>query len=346
LSGSLVLPIKRTVKLLLASLSTNGESMADFELTDRADFQKMVDTAVEETLTLEYKASLALTRNSKDVDELCKDVSAMANSAGGQIVYGIEEDKTTHKPSRVDGGVTDSKITREWIIQVLNSRIQPRIEAIRVRLVSLSAAGNGFIISVPATLRGPHQAPDKKYYKRFELHAVPMEDYEIRDVLGRSRHPDLSAMFHFDEMRFWHDPVFLANSELSVPIGMTTSVSNKSDEPAMFAVVNVFIDQRLQIHGLNGFEPGGRTKTSEGIEQYVVRHRMSGYTGFPVFKEQPIMLPAIGYTIPRSLIGQTTKLALGYEIRAPGCYKFDTGYIVFEKGRLTLRMPGTPLALE
>jgi hypothetical protein len=35
------------------------------------------------TLTLEYKASPALTRDSKIALELCKDVSAMANSAGG-----------------------------------------------------------------------------------------------------------------------------------------------------------------------------------------------------------------------------------------------------------------------
>jgi hypothetical protein len=46
-------------------------------------------------------------------DELCKDASALANSAGGQIVYGIEE--KDHKPVRVDEG---TQITREWIEQV------------------------------------------------------------------------------------------------------------------------------------------------------------------------------------------------------------------------------------
>src|SRR6266481_5232109 len=108
----------RTGKLLLASLSTDESLMSDFEFKDRADFQKMVDAQLEETLTLEYKASPALTRDSKNVLELCKDVSAMANSAGGQIIYGIEEDKKTHKPSKVDDGVTDEKITREWVHQI------------------------------------------------------------------------------------------------------------------------------------------------------------------------------------------------------------------------------------
>lgn len=31
-----------------------------------------------------------------------------------------EEDKFTKKPSRVDDGVADPKITREWIEQILN----------------------------------------------------------------------------------------------------------------------------------------------------------------------------------------------------------------------------------
>ena len=60
-------------------------------LKNRADFQKLVDGAVEESISLDYKASPALTRDSKPSDEMCKDVSAFANSAGGQLIYGIEE---------------------------------------------------------------------------------------------------------------------------------------------------------------------------------------------------------------------------------------------------------------
>jgi predicted HTH transcriptional regulator len=160
--------------------------MADFQFQNRADFQKMVDAQIEETLTLDYKASPALTRDSKNVDELCKDVSAMANSAGGQLIYGIEEDKKTHKPKAVDDGVTDGKITREWLHQILSSRIQPRIDGIAIDRIPLSDKGNGFVITISQSLIGPHQAPDKKYYKRFELEAKAMEDYEIRDIMRRA----------------------------------------------------------------------------------------------------------------------------------------------------------------
>ncbi|MGY3239959.1 putative HTH transcriptional regulator [Bradyrhizobium sp. USDA 4448] len=79
------------------------------DLKTKADLQRLVDEALEESLTLDYKASAALSRDGKAPDELCKDVTALANSAGGQIIYGIEEDKLTRKPSRVDEGVGDPK---------------------------------------------------------------------------------------------------------------------------------------------------------------------------------------------------------------------------------------------
>jgi predicted HTH transcriptional regulator len=125
-----------------------------------------------------------LTRESSAVNELCKDVSAFANSAGGQIVFGVEEDKKkTRKPSKVDDGVADPKITREWIEQVPNSKIQPRIAGIRISPVQV-AKGFGYVISVPQSHTGPHQAPDLKYYKRFELQSVAMYYTKLKTSCG------------------------------------------------------------------------------------------------------------------------------------------------------------------
>src|SRR6478752_4201128 len=99
--------------------------MADdfLNLTEYSHIQKLVADGIEEGLTLDYKASPALARDDKQINEMCKDVSAFADSAGGQLIYGVVEDKVTRKPTATDPGVTDAKITREWIEQVLNSRI-------------------------------------------------------------------------------------------------------------------------------------------------------------------------------------------------------------------------------
>jgi predicted HTH transcriptional regulator len=161
------------------------------DLKTKADLQRLVDEALEESLTLDYKASPALTRDGKGPDELCKDVTALANSAGGQLVYGIEEDKVTRKPSRVDDGVIDPKITREWMEQILNSRVQPRLNGVQTARIDMENGKFGYVISVPQSQTGPHQAPDQKYYKRFDLQSVPMHDYEIKDIMRRATTPDL-----------------------------------------------------------------------------------------------------------------------------------------------------------
>jgi predicted HTH transcriptional regulator len=72
------------------------------KLETLADLEQLIKDDIQESLTLEYKASDSLGRGNAQRNELVKNVSAFANSAGGQIVYGIEE--VDHKPIRVDGG--------------------------------------------------------------------------------------------------------------------------------------------------------------------------------------------------------------------------------------------------
>lgn len=72
------------------------------KLETLADLEQLIKNEIQESLTLDYKASASLGRDNERRKELVKDVSAFANSAGGQIVYGIEEVEC--KPVRVDGG--------------------------------------------------------------------------------------------------------------------------------------------------------------------------------------------------------------------------------------------------
>ena len=92
-----------------------------FELKTKADLQRLIDDGIQESLTLDYKASPALSKEPKPRAELCKDVSALANSAGGQLIYGIEEEN--QMPARIDAGAAPD-ITREWIEHVIDSNVQ------------------------------------------------------------------------------------------------------------------------------------------------------------------------------------------------------------------------------
>jgi predicted HTH transcriptional regulator len=55
------------------------------------DLDAVLDAKIKESRFIEYKRELPLTKES--VKDLLADVSAFANSAGGTILYGIDEDQ-------------------------------------------------------------------------------------------------------------------------------------------------------------------------------------------------------------------------------------------------------------
>ena len=159
--------------------------------------QNFITSEIEESLTLEYKAAEALDRNETKKKEITKDVSAMANSAGGMLIYGISEygdPERRHLPEKITP-VDRRKYPREWVEQIIQA-IRPRIDGIVIHSVNLSSGENdvAFVIEIPQS-NTAHQASDHRYYKRFNFQAVPMEDYEIRDVIFREQTPNIALNF-------------------------------------------------------------------------------------------------------------------------------------------------------
>jgi hypothetical protein len=247
-------------------------------LRDKDDLQRLINEEIPESVTLDYKASPSLAKDSRSRDELCKDVSAFANSAGGQIIYGIEE--SDHKPIKIDQG---SDITREWIEQVIDSSVQPRIEGLIISPIPVGAKRFAYVLTVPqASARAPHQASDHKYYKRQNFQSVPMEDYEIRDTLRRATTPELYVELAFAlgstaPIQFAHE------SEISNPIGLIVAVKNRSPQPAYHALLQVGVDTELPLRTANEFFPMGITGDDQ--QQYWLGHRFSSPPGLPIFKE-------------------------------------------------------------
>jgi Putative DNA-binding domain len=158
-----------------------------------AKLRNFITSEIEESLTLEYKAAEALDRVETKKKEITKDVSAMANSAGGLIIYGISEFsdlEKRHLPEKITP-VDRRNYPREWVEQIIQA-IRPRIDGIVIHSVNLNSDENhtAYIIEIPQS-NTAHQANDHRYYKRFNFQAVPMEDYEIRDVMFREQTPDI-----------------------------------------------------------------------------------------------------------------------------------------------------------
>ncbi|MFK7802257.1 MAG: helix-turn-helix domain-containing protein [Anaerolineae bacterium] len=194
---------------------------------DQAELERYISQGTEESLTLDYKAGMALSTEANRQKEIAKDVSAMANSAGGVIIYGIGEDQTNgrYKPAQLVP--VDRRIcSRETLEQIISSNIQPRISGIKIYPVPLSTGENdvAYVVSIPQSDTVHQVVRSKRYYKRFNFESVPMEDFEIRDVLNRLSSADVISwvgqLTHeldpSGEGQIWSIPLFVKNRSMAV----------------------------------------------------------------------------------------------------------------------------------
>jgi hypothetical protein len=146
------------------------------------DLKVLIKNKAQEDLHLDYKDRRAISEDKRH--EIAKDVSAFANSDGGIIIYGIREAK--HLPVEIDEGIDHNKFSREWLEQVIQSNISPRIDGLRINQIPISTETSAFAVLIPKSYRSPHQErSSKRYYKRYNFKSEPMEDYEITDIRNR-----------------------------------------------------------------------------------------------------------------------------------------------------------------
>ena len=161
------------------------------------DIKALIAQGQQEGLNLEYKGAAALGTSDGKKNEIAKDVSAMANSDGGIIIYGVrefDEVNKKHLPEGVDP-VIRAGFTKEQLEQIIQSNIRPKIEGLKIYPISLLDPDHViYIVEIPQSTTC-HQAKDKKYYKRHNFESVPMEHYEILDVLNRAKHPSIDLEF-------------------------------------------------------------------------------------------------------------------------------------------------------
>lgn|GEM_PF-6627828 len=186
---------------------------------EEADLQALIDNAVPEDRQLEYKRELHGGSNEQR-KEFCYDFSAFANAIGGDILFGIEEDQTTHVPSSmpgVDGNAAEQNI-RAMETRLING-VSPRMTA-SFRAVPL-ANGNVVIVArIPQSINPPHMTVIDGAYR-----------FIVRDGSGKHTMDvqELRTMFieestRLDRMRQFVDErvAMIAANSSDLPVPITT----------------------------------------------------------------------------------------------------------------------------
>src|SRR5713226_7686575 len=114
------------------------------EALEESDLQALVDNQVSERKTIEYKAALPGNADG-DKKEFLADVSSFANAAGGDLLFGIEEQAGT--PTTLTGiQLADVDAQRLRLENMLRDGIDPKLPRVDLQPVALASKPGHYIL--------------------------------------------------------------------------------------------------------------------------------------------------------------------------------------------------------
>jgi hypothetical protein len=148
---------------------------------DSNDLQALVDNAVPESRTLEYKEAVGTNDAAKK--EFLRDVSSFANAAGGDLVIGIRA-KNGMAAELVGLPTTqaDGEILR--FENIIRDGVDPRIPGIRIRAIATPDMDRCVVvIRIPRSFAAPHMVSFQSHQHFFSRHSAgkyPLDVPELR----------------------------------------------------------------------------------------------------------------------------------------------------------------------
>jgi hypothetical protein len=142
--------------------------------------KSLIATGMRESRTLDFKRD-AVGGKDDDKREFLADVSALANSAGGDLLFGIEE--TSGEATAVPGVVIsdpDAEILR--LEQIVRNGLEPRLPHIDFRWVAEGGVGC-LLVRVARSYVGPHRISFRdngKFFARNSAGKYPLDVAELR----------------------------------------------------------------------------------------------------------------------------------------------------------------------
>lgn len=159
-----------------------------FDKITKDDLQEFITNLITEKKTLDYKRELP-GNSDDDKKEFLNDVSSFANSQGGDLIFGIEEDSLTKNPKclyNVKIKNPDEDIRR--LEGMIRDGIKPRI-LYEIREIPFEDGKYAIIIRVKKSWNSPHQVifhHSNKFYSRSSKGKNLMDLDELRVAFNLS----------------------------------------------------------------------------------------------------------------------------------------------------------------
>jgi hypothetical protein len=144
------------------------------------DINELVSNGVGESRTLDYKLELHGNGDSGK-KELLKDISAFANTVGGCLIYGIEEEGGLPK-AIVGVEIADFDKFKLHYENLLRMGVDPAIRGVEFHRVSLNGDKYIVIIDVPKSISRPHAVTINNHFKFYSRNSSGTNPLEVEDL--------------------------------------------------------------------------------------------------------------------------------------------------------------------
>ena len=119
--------------------------------------------------------------------------TSFANSDGGVLIYGVEETDIDGRPCPGSfDPISLNEVSRDQLTQIISANSEPTIPGFRVIPVKCPGQSDDskvcFVVVIPKSDTA-HMAPDRSYHFRQEATTCKMRDWQVRDVMNRSKTP-------------------------------------------------------------------------------------------------------------------------------------------------------------
>ena len=153
------------------------------------DLQALIDNSELEGKTIEYKQSLPDNSDSDKIKFLAG-ISSFSNASGGDLIYGITEDRNKGIPKKLEG-LTIENVDREInrLESMIRDGIKPRISGIVIQPIKVLKSKVALLIGIPRSWNSPHRVTLKghdKFYTRSTKGKYSMDVAELRIAFNLS----------------------------------------------------------------------------------------------------------------------------------------------------------------
>lgn len=156
---------------------------------EKENVTRLIENQIQESKTLDYKREINLLKDN-DKKEFLFDVSAMYNTEGGCIIFGIEEEKdengqNTGKPlSIVDLKIDNFDKLFQQIEDIIKNSTEPSISHLLFKEIELQE-GKVLVMGIPKRFDLPSMVTYKssnKFYKRRNSGKFLVDVYELNQM--------------------------------------------------------------------------------------------------------------------------------------------------------------------